>query len=161
MANEINGFSGVKSSQEINSQTTQGMSQRAQKISGGFRSMVPKTKESHKVNKDGSTTTIIRNAETNQIMREINFVQDKNGKIDTIHSVTIHSVEIGKNNEPRQVKTTFVDEDGDGYADSEIVEKLRDGHWVADAIILPPLGEDLATDLNRKMSDLSNGVVKY
>ena len=161
IANEINGFSDLKPLRQLGGVSNNNMSPRAQKILGEMRTMVPETKESHRMNKDGSTTTVIRNAETNQIIREINLVQAENGKFDKIHSVTEHSVELGKNNETRQVKTTHVDEDGDGYADTKIVEKLIDGHWVADVVQLPPIQGDYVGAFNRKMSDLSQGQVLY
>lgn len=124
--------------------------------------MAQEMDESFRINSDGSFTKVLRNPNTKEIVREIKLVMNENGK-ETIKSVTNHSVEKGSNNEPHQVKTTYVDDDGDGYADSKIEERLVDGKWVADAVQLSPINQVNIPSVkeNRKMANLSAGIVSY
>lgn len=155
------GLNGTNSASSVN-KTDSTLSPRSQKILNEIR-LAEATKESFRENKDGSITKVVQNANNGQILREVNFVVDDKGK-EVIRSVTKYSVQTdAKGENPRQVRTTFIDSDGDGFSDQEIKEFLQDGHWAGDAIIQPSLNENsMPWEVeNRKMSNLEKGFVIY
>lgn len=87
------------------------------------------TSERWRVDKDGSPVKVIRDKNGAKIQETKYHVDEKTGK-ETIYSVTRFSFEPDEGYGLYTVKTSFVDEDGDGFSDKKVIQKYSNGKLV-------------------------------